>query len=159
MSYVLLKSMSLSDFGTMIVNCSIAFAIIFFILYFFHFCAGSKKTVENGGIKGIYPNVIKYLMQRYPNAQVTACNLVYMVIESVDMTNDVTMKFSLKLNPESRTLYITGKIIPGNTKWAWIPPKEYNWKLQKLSDTQLDQMRENKILEKINNDMVFDPER
>ena len=149
--------MSISDFGGMILNCSIVFGILFLAQYFIHFCVGSKRTIENGGIKGIFPNIIKYLMQKYPNAKVTTDTLVYMTIESEDVANDVTTKFSLKLNPESTTLYITGKIIPGNTKWAWIAPKEFNWNIRKF-DKQINQIAEKKLFENINNDMVFNPE-
>ena len=94
-------------------------------------------------------------MQTYSHARVTLDTPVYMTVKSTDRFDDVTMKFSLMLNPVSRKMKVTGKIIPGNVKWAWIPPKEYIWQIDPDKGSCYS---ENMVIKTIKQDMIFHPE-
>ena len=139
----------------MFIAMFLLFGGIFFAIILFLFGYEIKQTLKNGGIKFYHPNIIKFLMRTYPNTMVTLDSSLYMTIKSDDITNDVTMSFSLKLHPVTRKMWVTGKIIPGNDKWAWIPPKEYIWQIDPDKGSCYS---ENMVIKTIKQDMIFHPE-
>lgn len=117
--------------------------------------SSTKDTMKKGGLKGLYPNIIKYIMQNYPNAVVVTDTPVLMKIESEDLRNDVKRQFTLRLNPDSKDVKVTGRLISGNEKWAWIPPTEMVWNIEtKYGPTY----SESQVIKKMETDMVFKAE-
>lgn len=143
-----------ADLSTAILVCVGIMAAAFIIGYIYATAYDTKNTIDKGGIKGIYPNIIKFIMQNYPNARVTTDTKILMRIESIDTDLDVTMKFSLWLNTSNNNLKVTGTIIPGNTKWAWMPSEEFQWIVESKYGSSYSEM---KVIERIKNEMVFEP--
>lgn len=124
--------------------------------FLYSYAIGTKETTDKGGIKGIYPSVIKFIVQYYPNTRVLIDTTLYIAMESTDSINGVTRKFSLRLNPDTCRLTVNGTIIPDNSRWAWIPKTNHSWLigLQSWKPAHY----ESTIIEEIKKDMVFNPE-
>ena len=143
-----------SDLLSAILVC-VGLIVVTAIIGYLYSCAlDAKDTLKEGGIKGIYPNVVKFIMLNYPNTRVVSNSSLFMRIVSIDKEKDVTMFFSLWLNVANKNLKIKGSINPGN-KWAWIPPKKFQW----CSEAKYGTLEECEIIEKIKNDMIFNPKQ
>ena len=112
-------------FSTML----LIFGGIFLALYLFPTGSNIKETYKKGGIKGYYPDIIKFLMKHYPITTVTSDNPLYMIIESTDINTQVIMRFYLRLNPVSKDLRLTGKIFPNYEVQDRIPQDDFDWEL------------------------------
>lgn len=153
LSFILLSSnLDLGAAVFMAVIVPLGAVVIFCVI---SIANNAKNTIQEGGIKALYPNIIKYIMTSYPNTQVTIDTPVYMRIESDDVDNDVVMQFSLRLNPDSKNMTVSGKIIPGTQKWAWIPSKDFEWKVEcKYGYVHAESL----VIEQIKEEMIFNPE-
>ena len=131
----------------------IMFVVIMVIVFIVQTAGDAKEAHKKGGIKGYYSDLIKFIMQNYPNTEVIKDNVFYMEILSDDMKNDVKMKFTLRLFVPAKNLKVTGEILPGTKKWAWIPNKSFQWEESEGSDFQQKQ-----LIKKIKEAMIFNPE-
>ena len=144
-----------ADYGEAFLNVSLLVGGIILAAFIYSYVTSTKEALDKGGIKGIFPNVIKFIVQYYPNARVHTDTALYITIESNDFQKGVTRKFSLRLNPDVCKLTINGTLIPDNTKWAWIPKSEFQW-VAGLSSCA-DVLTENAVISQIKSEMVFNP--
>ena len=155
MMFILLSS-NVGSWGEMLFAMFLLFGGISLIAILYSYGISTKEAKDKGGIKGIYPSVIKFIAQSYPNTRIVIDTTLYITMESNDTIKGVTRKFSLRLNPDTCRLTVSGTIIPDNSKWAWIPKTNHSW-LIGLPSWEPEHY-ESTIIDEIKKDMVFNPE-
>jgi len=155
MAFILLSSNG-GSWGEMFFTMFLLFGGIFLLALLYSYGISTKEAKDKGGIKGIYPSVIKFIVQTYPNTRIVTDTLLYISMESNDTIIGVTRKFSLRLNPDTCRLTVNGTIVPDNSKWAWIPKSNHSWLIGLPSWEPAHY--ESTIIEEIKKDMAFNPE-
>lgn len=144
------------SWGEMFFTMFLLFGGICLAALLYSYVISTKEAKDKGGIKGIYPSVIKFIAQYYPNTRMVIDTTLYITMESTDSIKGVTRKFSLRLNPDTCRLTVNGTIIPDNSIWAWIPKTNHNWLIGLPSWEPAHY--ESTIIEEIKKDMEFNPE-
>ncbi|MDD7405062.1 MAG: hypothetical protein PUG32_04160, partial [Bacteroidales bacterium] len=83
MMFILLSS-NVGSWGEMLFAMFLLFGGISLIAILYSYGISTKEAKDKGGIKGIYPSVIKFIAQSYPNTRIVIDTTLYITMESND---------------------------------------------------------------------------